>query len=176
MSWATVSSWSCFCWLYRASLSLAAKNIINLISVLTIWWCPCVVLSAMEETQILSLGWEDPLEKEMATHCSILAWRIPWSEEPGGLQSLGLQRVGHDWATNTFTFHPSVAHLWTISEYVSLLINDVTSSWDQALHLRSYRSESSVSRITKTNILGESQEKRKKFIMLNSISTATNEE
>ena len=41
-------------------------------------------------------GWEDPLEKEMATHSSILAWKIPWTEEPGGLQSTGLQRVGHD--------------------------------------------------------------------------------
>ena len=53
-------------------------------------------LSAMQETQVQSLGWEDPLEKGMATHSSILAWRIPWSEEPGGLQSLGSQRVRHD--------------------------------------------------------------------------------
>ena len=51
---------------------------------------------AMWETWIRSLGWEDPLEKEMATHSSILAWRLPWTEEPGGLQSTGLQRVGHD--------------------------------------------------------------------------------
>ena len=51
---------------------------------------------AMQETWVRSLGWEDPLEKEMATHSSILAWRIPWTEEPGGLQSIGLQRVGHD--------------------------------------------------------------------------------
>ena len=49
-----------------------------------------------QETQVLSLGWEDPLEKSMATHSSILAWRIPWMEELGGLQSMGLQRVGHD--------------------------------------------------------------------------------
>ena len=48
------------------------------------------------ETQVRSLGWEDPLEKEMATHSSILAWKIPWTEEPGRLQSMGLQRVGHD--------------------------------------------------------------------------------
>ena len=47
-----------------------------------------------------SLGWEDPLEKEMAPHSSVLAWRIPWMEEPGGLQSMGLQRVGHNWATS----------------------------------------------------------------------------
>ena len=53
-------------------------------------------LPPMWETQVRSLGWEDPLEMEMATHSSILAWRIPWSEKPGRLQSMGLQRVGHD--------------------------------------------------------------------------------
>ena len=53
-------------------------------------------LPAMQETQVQSLGWEDPLEKEMATHSSILAWRIPWTEEPGRLQSMGSQRVGHN--------------------------------------------------------------------------------
>ena len=61
-------------------------------------------LPSMQETQVQSLGWEDPLEKGMATHSSILAWRIPWTEEPGRLQSMGSQRVGYDWATNTFTF------------------------------------------------------------------------
>ena len=53
-------------------------------------------LPAMQETCVRSLGWEDPLEKDMATHSSILAWRIPWTEEPGGLQSKGSQRVGHN--------------------------------------------------------------------------------
>ena len=53
-------------------------------------------LPAMQETWVLSLGREDPLEKEMATHSSILAWEIPWTEEPGGLQSMGSQRVRHD--------------------------------------------------------------------------------
>ena len=53
----------------------------------------------MQEMQVQSLGWEDPLEKEMATHSSILAWRIPWTEELGGLQSTELQRVGNDLAT-----------------------------------------------------------------------------
>ena len=57
-------------------------------------------LPAMRRTWVQSLGQEDPLEKEMATHSSILAWRIPWMEEPGGLQSTGLQRVGHDWETS----------------------------------------------------------------------------
>ena len=49
-----------------------------------------------EETWVPSLGWEDPLEEGMAAHSSILAWRIPWTEEPGGLLSMGLHRVGHD--------------------------------------------------------------------------------
>ena len=49
-----------------------------------------------QETQVRSLGWEDPLEKEIATHSSILAWGIPWTEETGGLQSVESQRVGHD--------------------------------------------------------------------------------
>ena len=53
-------------------------------------------LPAVQETQVQSLGQEDPLEKGMATHSSILAWRIPWTEEPSGLQSIGLQRVGHN--------------------------------------------------------------------------------
>ena len=53
-------------------------------------------MPAMQETQIQSLGWEDPLEKEMAAHSIILAQRIPWTEEPGGLQSMGSQRVRHD--------------------------------------------------------------------------------
>ena len=57
-------------------------------------------LPAMQETQVQSLGWADPLEEGMATHSSILAWRIPWTEEPGELQSMGLQRVGHDRVTS----------------------------------------------------------------------------
>ena len=59
-------------------------------------------LPAMRGTQVRSLGWEDSLENRMATHSSILAWRIPWTEEPGGLQSMGLLRVRQDWATVTF--------------------------------------------------------------------------
>ena len=53
-------------------------------------------LPAMRETQVRPLGWEDPLEEEMATLSSVLAWKIPWTEEPGSLQSMGPQRVGHD--------------------------------------------------------------------------------
>ena len=54
---------------------------------------------AMQEMWVQSLGWEDPLEEEMATHSCILAWETPWREEPGGLQTMGSQRVGHDLAT-----------------------------------------------------------------------------
>ena len=69
--------------------------------ILCITWASLVAqrlkcLPAVRETWVRSLGWEDPLEKEMATHSSILAWRIPWTEEPGGLQSTASQRVGHD--------------------------------------------------------------------------------
>ena len=59
-------------------------------------------LPAMQEMRVWSLGWEDPLEKEMATHSSILAWRIPWTEEPGRLQSMG-RRVGHDLVSDSTT-------------------------------------------------------------------------
>ena len=59
----------------------------------------------MQETWVLSLGPEDPLEKEIATHSSILTWRIPWTEEPGRLQYMGLQRVRNDWASeHTYTY------------------------------------------------------------------------
>ena len=64
-------------------------------------------LLIMWETWVRSLGWEDPLEKEMAPHSSILAWKIPWMEEPGRLQSTGLQRVGHDWVNSL-----SLSFLW----------------------------------------------------------------
>ena len=58
-------------------------------------------LSTMRETRVRSLGWEDPLEKAMATHSSTLAWKIPWTEKPGGLQTMGSQRVGHDGSSLT---------------------------------------------------------------------------
>ena len=59
----------------------------------------------MQETWVWSLVWEDPLEEGKATHSSILAWEIPWTEEPGGLYSTGSQRIGQDWAMNTFTLN-----------------------------------------------------------------------
>ena len=68
-------------------------------------------LPAMQDTWVRLMGWEDPLEKGMTTHSSILAWRISWTEETGGLRSMGLQRVRHDWATN----------LLLLSLYISIL-------------------------------------------------------
>ena len=63
---------------------------------------------AMRENWVQSLGWEDPLEEGMATHSSIHAWRIPWTEEPGGLQSMGSQRVGHNLLTKQQEAHAVV--------------------------------------------------------------------
>ena len=65
----------------------------------------------MQDTWVWSLLWKNPPEKEMATHSSILAWRIPCIEEPGGLQSMGLKRIGHDWVINTLTFICSLKQL-----------------------------------------------------------------
>ena len=71
------------------------------------------------ETWVQSLGWEDPLDKGMATHSSILAWRIPRTEEPDRLQSIGSQRVGHDGATHTSLFQRSIKREW-ISETLQM--------------------------------------------------------
>ena len=65
-----------------------------------------------QEMLVWSLGQEDLLEKEMATHSNILAWKIPWTEEPGGLQSTGSQRVGHNWATDRLSTHTRTIHQW----------------------------------------------------------------
>ena len=65
-------------------------------------------LPAMQETPVWSLGQEDPLEKEMAAHSSVLIWKIPQTEDPGGLHPMELQRVGHNWATNIYNWLHSV--------------------------------------------------------------------
>ena len=76
--------WSC-CQCTRRRTSLMAQTVKH--------------LSTMRENPVQSLGWEDPLEKERAIHSSTIAWKIPWTEEPGRLQSTGSERIGHDWAT-----------------------------------------------------------------------------
>ena len=87
-------------------------------------------LPAMWKTWVRSLGWEDPLEKKLATHSSILAWRTPWIEEPGGLQSMQLQRVEHNWATSfslSFSFIMIIIPLTFVSS--NFLIGH--QSWEQ---------------------------------------------
>ena len=83
----------------------------------------------MQETHVLSLGQEDPQEKGMATHSSILAWRILWTEEPDGLQSMRLQRVRHNWATNTFTFFKIVELYVIFQQYVNRELPDVPAGF-----------------------------------------------
>ena len=81
-------------------------NIITLVSITSLIALTVKCLPTVCETRIQTLGREDPLEKEMATHSNILAWKIPWAEESGRLQSMESKRVGHDWATSLslFTF------------------------------------------------------------------------
>ena len=100
-----VRSWQMSTWYYYVILIV----IIFIFQSCMIIWATLVAqtvknLPVRQDTQLRSLGQEDPLEKGMATHSSNLAWRIPWTELPGGLQYMGSQRVGHHWATNTFTF------------------------------------------------------------------------
>ena len=81
-------------------------------------------LPAVQETCIQSLGWENPLEKRMATHSSIVAWRIPRTEEPGKLQSMGSQRIRHEWATNAFT----------LNIFVQLLFNQIKEMYKEEIY------------------------------------------
>ena len=76
-------------------------------------------LSTMRETRVRSLGWKDPLEKEMAIHSRTIAWKIPWTEEPGRLQPMGSQRVGHDWATSLH-LEKSTIQFWFCSHILCL--------------------------------------------------------
>ena len=88
-------------------------------------------LPAVRETRVWFLGWEDPLEKEMAIHSSILAWEIPWTEEPDMLQSMGSQRVGHDWATSLhfeYTNNVYVMYIWccfSVTQSCPILCNSM---------------------------------------------------
>ena len=88
-----------FCW--NVSCYLSALSFCNLgfLVAQTVKSLPTI-----QETQVQSLGQENPLEKEIATHSNILAWEIPWTEEAGGLESMELHRVRHDWVINSFTF------------------------------------------------------------------------
>ena len=115
-------------------------------------------LPAMWETWVRSLGQEDPLVKGMATHSSILAWRSPWTEKPGRLQSRGSQRFGHDWATFTLTlarFFTSVLCLQTSNglsspEWSGSLLHSVSNPFPSP-HLSSYISYTDIVAIPQTS-------------------------
>ena len=96
-------------------------------------------LPAMQETWVRSLGQEDPLEKGMATHFSILAWRNPWTEEPDGLQSMGLQRVGHAWTTNTFSTKVEFSSVQSLGR-VQLFATPLTAARQASLSITNSRS------------------------------------
>ena len=88
-------------------------------------------LPDMWETSVRSLGWEDPLEKEMATHSSTLAWRILWREEPGRLQFMGLQRVGHDWATSlSLSLSMSLTMLKPLTMWITTHCGKLLKRWE----------------------------------------------
>ena len=82
-------------------------------------------MPAMWETQVQSLRQEDSLEKEMETHSSIPAWRTPWTEEPGGLQPMGSQRVGHDWVIDTSTIETNNIVCQNISVFKKWKVKDL---------------------------------------------------
>ena len=85
-------------------------------------------LPTMQDTRVWSQGWEYPLEKEMATHSSILVWWIPWTEEPGGLQPMGLQRVGHNWVTE----HSTQSNRWLYHKEINdnKVMRNGREEWD----------------------------------------------
>ena len=91
----------------------------------------------MWETWVRSLGWKDPLEKEMAIHSSTIAWKISWTEEPGRLQSMGSQRVGHDWATSLY-FHLTFGYTELLYTLFFLFFSSFLSTqhWDLSTQTR----------------------------------------
>ena len=103
--WHSTSLSGTFYWIYSTFCPLfrVASGALPLLQIPGFWASQVAELvknpPAIQETYIWSLGWKDPLDREMATLSSILAWRILWAEQPHGLQSMGLQRVGHDWMT-----------------------------------------------------------------------------
>ena len=96
-------------------------------------------LPAKQETQIWSLGQKDTLEKEMATYSNILAWKIPWTEEPSRLQSMGSQRAGHNWVTNTLRFSVQFSSVQSLS-HVWLLATPWTAACQASLSITNSRS------------------------------------
>ena len=103
------------------------KHMVNLfdsLAFLVVQMVKC--LPAMHETRVRFLGWEDPLEKEMATRSSTLAWKIPWMKEPGRLQPMGSKRVGHDWATSHLIHWKDWCWSWSS--------NTLATWWEELTH------------------------------------------
>ena len=92
----------------------------------------------MQKTQVWSLSLEDHLEKEMATHSSTLAWKIPWTKEPGRLQSMGSQRVRHDWSTSLHFTHKLLAIIFFLALVPTFLSMEIHSTWDIAIKMLSH--------------------------------------
>ena len=88
----------------------------------------------MQETQVWSLGWEDPMEKGMATHSSILAWRIPWTGEPGWLQPVGSQSVRHNWVTLTYTHTHTHTQFQKLKLYQEVLLPHSSHSYTPSIN------------------------------------------
>ena len=114
-------------------------------------------LPAMWEIWVWSLGWEDPLEKEMVTHSSILAWRILWTEEPGRLRSTGSQRVRHDWGTNFqfqgYRFSSLFLNSFVITHNSFPLPLPSPSNWLMLSHLLMFSSMIALKLKTKLTVL-----------------------
>ena len=91
----------------------------------------------MQEMWVRSLGQEDPLEKEMTTHSSILAWGIPWTEEPGELQPTGSQRVGHDWASSMHVLH--TLHSFYCFKHAKFFMNLYRQKWPEICLFRNHQ-------------------------------------
>ena len=125
----------------------------------------------MRETQVRSLGQEDPLEKETATHSNIHAWKIPWTEEPGGLQSMGSQRVGHNWATLLHFTSTLMTDKWRGT--IEPLDEGERGGWKGWLKTQcSENSDHGLCPITSWQIEGEKVETVTDFIFLGSKITA----
>ena len=129
-------NWVLFWWAWPCSVNLES-NFLLMDGVVfppcylpgsKLWWTSLVAqpvkhLPTMWETRVQSLGWEDPLEKEMATHSSTLAWKIPWTEKPGRLQSMGSQRVGPGWVTLLTQIIKKLSYMNISWEMLTILLN-----------------------------------------------------
>ena len=120
----------------------------------------------MQETRVRSLGWEEHLEKEMATHSSILVWRIPWTEEPGGLQSTGSQWVGHDWeASLSLSGQSCIVSPCLFNLYAEYIVRNPGLEETQAGIKIAGRNINNLRYADDTTLMAESEEKLEGFLV-----------